>query len=192
MYRSMQPQTTTTPPTSATPNNTPGGASRKKTITIVEYGDYQCPPCGNLHPEMKKLKNEFGDRIRLVFYQFPLSQIHRNARDAAHAAMAAKMQGKFWEMHDMLYENQKQWSDVPDLHPIAVSYANKLNLDVSRFQHDMDGAEVDAAVAAELQQGLLLGVKGTPTLFIDGRLVGDDDMATDKLRQAINQQLNGY
>ena len=192
MYRSAQPQATPTPTASATPNTVEVASARKGMVTIEEFGDYQCPPCGNLHPEMKKLKNEFGDRIRLVFYQFPLTQIHRNALDAAHAAVAARLQGKFWEMHDLLYESQKEWSELPDLHPVAISFANQLHLDVNRFLRDMDGAQVAALVSADVRRGESLGVKGTPTLFIEAQQIKDDDTTTEKLRQMINQRLTGY
>lgn len=204
MYRSAQPQTTTTlattttpgvtatPAASATPNSSQVASAPKGIVTIEEYGDYQCPPCGSLHPVLKKLKSEFGDRVRLVFYHFPLTQIHANARDAAHAAVAARLQGKFWEMHDLLYESQKQWSELPDLHPVAINFAGLLHLDVKRFQRDMDSIQVAELVLADKERGESIGVKGTPTLFIDGRQIKDDEVAIEKLRQIISPRLTGY
>lgn len=192
LFRSAQPQPSATPLPTSTPASSQVASAPKGVVTIEEFGDYQCPPCGGIHPDIKKLKNEFGDRIRLIFYQFPLTQIHKNARDAAHAAIAAKLQGKFWEMHDLLYENQKLWSDLPDLHPMAANFANTLGLDVSRFVRDMDSQQVDAIVMADLQRGQSLGVNGTPTLFIDGQQIETENTTLDKLRQTIRQKLSGH
>jgi protein-disulfide isomerase len=193
MFRSAQPQTSTpaASPTS-TPANPQIAAAPKGVVTIEEFGDYQCPPCGTIHPDIKKLKSEFGDRVRLIFYQFPLTQIHKNALTAAHAAMAARLQGKFWEMHNMLYENQKLWEDLPDLHPMATGFAQQLGMDVERFKRDIDSAQVDAAVSADMRRGQSLGVTGTPTLFIDGLLIDNEKTTLNNLRQIINQRLGSH
>jgi protein-disulfide isomerase len=190
MFRSAQPQTSTpTASPTSTPANPQLAAAPKGVVTIEEFGDYQCPPCGTIHPDIKKLKSEFGDRVRLIFYQFPLTQLHKNALDAAHAAMAARLQGKFWEMHNLLYENQKLWEDLPDLHPMAAGFAQQLGLDVERFKRDMDSAQVDAAVSADMRRGQSLGVTGTPTLFIDGLQIENEKTTLNNLRQIINQRL---
>src|SRR5215467_1043041 len=111
MFRSSQPQPPATPAPAggsvATPNRV---ASKGGVVTIDEYGDYQCPPCGSLHPILKTLKSEYGGRIQLNFHHFPLTQIHNHALEASYAAAAAGLQGKFWEMHDLLYQNQSVWS----------------------------------------------------------------------------------
>lgn len=193
MFRSARPQVSTpTPSPTSTPVNPQMAAAPKGVVTIEEFGDYQCPPCGIIYPDIKKLKNEFGDRVRLIFYQFPLTQIHKNAMTAAHAAMAARLQGKFWEMHDLLYENQKLWAELPDLHPMAIGFAQQLGLDVQRFARDLDGAQVDAAVSADLKRGESLGVTGTPTLFIDGQQIENEKTTLDSLRKMINQKLSGH
>lgn len=192
MFRSAQPQVSTPSPSpTSTPVNPQVAAAPKGVVTIEEFGDYQCPPCGTIHPDIKKVKNEFGSSVRLIFYQFPLSQIHKNALDAAHAAMAARLQGKFWEMHDVLYENQKLWSDAPDLRPFAAGYAQQLGLDMERFRRDMDSPQVDAAVSADLRRGQSLGVTGTPTLFIDGQQIENEKTTLDNLRKIISQKLGG-
>src|SRR5436309_15734687 len=92
-------------------------------VVLEEYGDYQCPPCGQLYPELKQIEKEYGDQVQIVFHHFPLSKIHKNAMIAAHAAEAARNQKKFWEMHDLLYRNQKEWVDLPDLRPVFITYA---------------------------------------------------------------------
>ncbi|HMX26214.1 MAG TPA: thioredoxin domain-containing protein [Blastocatellia bacterium] len=192
LFRSSQPEA---PKSAASPTPTPANpqiaTAPKGVVTLEEFGDYQCPPCGIIHPDVKKLKNEYGDRLRLIFYQFPLTQIHKNALDASHAAMAARLQNKFWEMHDLLYENQKLWQDLPDLRPMAAGFAQQLGLDVDRFKRDMDGPQVNAAVAADMRRGSSLGVTGTPTLFIDGQQIETEKTTLDGLRKIINQKLSG-
>ncbi len=190
MFRSEQPQTSTTAESSAGASASPAVATTKGAVTIEEFGDYQCPPCGLLHPEMKKLKSEFGTRIRFIFYHLPLTVIHKNAMDAAHAAVAAGLQGKFWEMHNMLYESQKLWEETDNLRPIVAGFAGELGLDVPRFLSDMDSAKVDATVAADVRRANSLGVTGTPTLFVDGQEIKNDDLTTENLRKIINQRLS--
>ena len=90
----------------------------KAPVTLEEFGDFQCPPCGSLHPILKSMEQEFGPRLRVVFREFPLGQVHEHALAAARAAEAAGMQGEFWPMHDLLYENQKTWSNAFDVRPI--------------------------------------------------------------------------
>jgi protein-disulfide isomerase len=102
----------------------------KAPVTLEEFGDFQCPPCGALHPMLKTLQQEFGPRLRLIFREFPLVPAHQHALAAARSAEAAGMQGKFWEMHDLLYDNQKLWSNAIDVRPIFEDYATKIGLDL--------------------------------------------------------------
>src|SRR5207253_8162952 len=97
-------------------------------VVVEEYGDYQCPPCGELYPDLKKIESEYGHQLHFVFHYFPLTGIHKNAMAAACAAEAARLQNKFWEMHDRLYRNQKAWVDEENPRPIFVSYARELGL----------------------------------------------------------------
>lgn len=189
LFRSAQPQPSTTSPPASSPAVSPAVTTSKSAITIEEFGDYQCPPCGALHPALKKLKSEYGDRIRFVFYHYPLTQIHKHALEAAHAAAAAGLQGKFWEMHNLLYESQNVWSEANDLRPIVVNFARQLGLDVERFTRDMDGVRVDALVSADVRRANLMGVNATPTLFIDGQLIKNEDLTVENLRKEINQRL---
>ncbi|HEY7183349.1 MAG TPA: DsbA family protein, partial [Blastocatellia bacterium] len=110
MFRSPQPQTLTLPPPPSGSGASPGAQVSKGAVVIDEFGDYQCPPCGLLHPVLRTLKSEYGDRIQFNFHQFPLTQLHNLALEAAYAATAASLQGKFWQMHDLLYDNQSTWS----------------------------------------------------------------------------------
>jgi protein-disulfide isomerase len=185
MFRSAQPQSPTTP--------TPAGgsvATSKGVVTIDEYGDYQCPPCGALHPIIKTLKGEYGDRIQFAFHHFPLTQLHSHALEASSAAAAAGLQGKFWEMHNLLYEKQSEWSEVGDFRPIVLEFARKIGLDLPRFTRDIDGIQVVTVISEDMQRGALLGVSGTPTVFINGQLIHSDNFSTEGLRKEINKRLS--
>jgi protein-disulfide isomerase len=129
---------------------------------VVEYADFECPYCVNAYPELKELRRRCGDSVDFVFRHFPLEK-HPHALLAAQAAEAARAQGRFWEMHDLMFENQKHL-EIEDL----VGYASRLGLDTDRFRREIeDGAHLDA-VNADIDAGLAQHVPGTPTLFIDG------------------------
>lgn len=158
-------------------------------VTVEEYGDYQCPPCGLLHPEMKKIKAEYGPRIDFVFRNLPLPTIHKNALIAAQAAEAARLQGRFWEMHDHLYENQNAWKDEANPRPTFAKYAQDLGLDPKRFDRDLDGPEVQQRLAQDTQRANSLGVVGTPTIFIEGRQLKAEVTNGEGIRKGIDKML---
>ena len=135
----------------------------KAPVTLVEYGDYQCPYCGEAYPIVKALQKRLGEQVRFVFRNFPLAEAHPHAEHAAEAAEAAAAQGKFWEMHDLLYENQAALEDE-DL----VRYAKALHLDVPRFVKEMEAHAYAERVRADFSSGVRSGVNGTPTFFING------------------------
>jgi protein-disulfide isomerase len=189
MFRSAQQQNPTTPTTSQSPSASQVATASKGYVTLEEYGDYQCPPCGALHPEMKKLKAEYGDKLKFFFYNFPLTQMHKHAMGAAQAAVAAGKQGKFWEMHDLLYDNQKVWEEAEDLRPVIINFARQLNLNMDKFAQDLSSAETLNTISSDQQRGLAMGVNSTPTLFLDGQPVELDKDTTDSLRKQINAKL---
>jgi len=132
-------------------------------VTIVEFSDFQCPYCGEAHPILHRLLREYEGRIRLVFMHYPLDG-HVNSMPAARAAVAAENQGKFWEMHDQLFEHQGE------LEPSELSgYAERLGLDVARFERDIQAEETQRRVDADKAIGRRLGVAGTPSIFVNGR-----------------------
>lgn len=184
MFRSSQPQ----PPATQTPAGD-SIATSKGVVTIDEYGDYQCPPCGALHPIIKSLKGEYGDRIQFAFHHFPLPQLHSHALEASSAAAAAGLQGKFWEMHNLLYENQSVWSEVGDFRPIVLDFARKIGLDLQRFTRDIDGIQVVTLIRDDATRGNLLGVNSTPTIFINGQMIANENLTADGLRKEINRRL---
>lgn len=164
-----------------------GGANAK--ATIEEYGDYQCPPCGALFHDLKALEKEYGEEMRFVFRHYPLPSIHKHAIAAAQAAEAAGLQGKFWEMHDMLYQNQLSWSPVDDVRPVFLQYASALKLDIDRFTRDMESPQVMARIRADSARGSASKVEGTPTIFINGRQLRPEAVTQEGLRMALDYVL---
>ena len=154
-------------------------------VTLEEFGDYQCPPCGQLHPILKKLKQEFGVNLNFVFRNLPLSGIHKNALAAAQAAEAARMQDHFWEMHDQLYESQDLWKDDINPRSIFVKFAADLGLDTARFVRDLDSEQVRLRIEADADAAAKLGINGTPTVLIDGRRLRDEAVTAEGIRKGI-------
>jgi len=151
-------------------------------ITLVEYGDFECPFCGRSYPAVRRIRGELGDRLRFVFRHFPRPE-HAHARHAAEAAEAASAQGHFWEMHDQLFEHQDALTDS-DL----VQYAANLGLDLVRFRQDLTSHVYVDRVQRDIQSGAHSDVHGTPTFFINGvKHEGPDTF--DDLMSAIRQQL---
>jgi protein-disulfide isomerase len=185
---------TATPQSGSQPPASDAGLTRPNVkvsspVVLEEYGDYQCPPCAMLHPELKKVEAEYGDQLRFVFHHFPLEKVHKNAIDAAHAAEAARMQGKFREMHDLLYANQVGWKDLPDARPVFVGFARSLGLNAERFVSDMESGRVDQIVKADVQRGQSAGVTGTPTVFIEGYPLRYEATTYEGIRRGINVML---
>ena len=132
-------------------------------VTLVQYGDYECPYCGAAYPIIKEVQARMGERLRFVFRNFPITTSHPHAEQAAEAAEAAAAQGRFWEMHDLLYENQARLRD-DDLR----AYAEKLGLDVELFDAELAEHVHAARVREDFMSGVRSGVNGTPTFYIDG------------------------
>jgi protein-disulfide isomerase len=132
-------------------------------VTLVEYGDYQCPYCGAAYPIIKQVQAKMGESLRFVFRNFPITTAHPDAERAAEAAEAAAGQGKFWEMHDLLYENQNNLGDE-DLR----AYAGRLGLDLDRFDKELAERMHAERVHDDFMSGVRSGVNGTPTFYING------------------------
>ena len=180
-----------------TPNQTtpdPSGLAKPKVrvsspVVLEEYGDYQCPPCGQLYPELKQVEKEYGNQLQIVFHNFPLSRIHKNAMAAARAAEAARNQNKWAEMHDRLYRNQKEWADLDDPRPVFLAYARQLNLKEDQFKQNMESNQIDQRIGVDIQRGTSAGVNGTPTIFIDGLMLRAEATNPEGLRRGINAML---
>jgi len=157
-------------------------------VTLEEYGDFQCPPCGMFSAFLGQLEKEYDSRLRVVFRNFPL-KIHEHAREAAVAAEAAGLQGRFWEMHDVLYREQDSWSKAPNVRELFESYAGTIGLDLDKFKKDMDGEQASARVDADRQRGESLGIQLTPTLFINNQPLDPKDKSPEGIRAEINAAL---
>ena len=158
-------------------------------VTVEEFGDYQCPPCGKLHPDLKQIIKDYGEKVVFIFRNFPLTEMHKNAQVSAQAAEAARLQGRFDEMHDQLYEHQADWKDQADPRPVFQKYARNLGLDVKRFAADMEGSEVRERIEFDRQTGLVRQVTGTPTLFIEGRALSPEHTDPAGVRTGIELML---
>jgi protein-disulfide isomerase len=132
-------------------------------IELVEYGDFECPFCGQAYNSVKAVQAALGDHLRFVFRNFPLAQAHPHALPAAQAAEAAGLQGRFWEMHDVLFEHQDKLDE-----PSLFRFAGALGLDMERFGRDFASPEVAAKIRADFLSGARSGVNGTPTFFVNG------------------------
>jgi protein-disulfide isomerase len=149
--------------------------------TLVEYGDFQCPYCGKAYPIVKQVQARMGDRLRFVFRNFPITTSHRYAEQAAEAAEAAAAQGKFWEMHDVLFENQTRLADA-DLR----RYADRVGLDLERFDADMAQHAYAERVREDFMGGVRSGVNGTPTFYVNGAR-HDDAYDVETLVRALQR-----
>ena len=155
----------------------PGDAA----VTLVEYGDYECPYCGAAYPIIKEVQVRMGERLRFVFRNFPITTSHPHAEQAAEAAEAAANQGRFWEMHDVLYENQARLRDQ-DLH----LYAEKLELDVGAFDNELAEHVNATRVHEDFMSGVRSGVNGTPTFYINDER-HDDSYDLETLLSALER-----
>ena len=154
-------------------------------VTLEEFGDFQCPPCGRLAGAISQMEQDYHPHLRVIFRDFPLA-VHQHAHEAALAAEAAGLQGNFWEMHDLLYREQSAWSTAPDAQLLFERYAGVIGLDVARFKKDMESEQVKARVAADQRHGTSLGVTSTPAIFINGQPLTPSALNPSGLRAAID------
>jgi protein-disulfide isomerase len=172
----------------AEPAHTVGDA--KAPVTLEEFGDFECPPCGALHPILKSLEEEFGAaKVRIIFREFPLVPNHAHALAAARAAEAAGLQGRFWEMHDMIYEHQKDWHEAFDVRPIFEGYAKTIGLNVEQFTRDNTSEIVERRIFLDGNRAHSLNVQGTPTVFLNGKEVPFPSLERSKLKALIDAEL---
>jgi protein-disulfide isomerase len=153
-------------------------------VTLVEYGDYECPHCGRAYPIVKEVQRRLGPKLRFIFRNFPLSESHPHAQHAAEAAESAGAHGRFWEMHDVLFEHQQA---LDDRH--LVGYAAALGLDAAVFEQDLRAHTYKTRVREDFTSGVRSGVNGTPTFFINGVRFDeswDPDTLTDALKAAAS------
>ena len=156
-------------------------------VSIEVFNDYQCPACAKFNEALKKLRDEYKGGVRVIFRNYPLTVIHKNARPAAEAAEAAGLQGKFVEMIDLLYDRQAQWGNDNAVGQLLNSYARQLGLDVERFARDMKSAEVAERILLDDKRALSLKLSGTPTVFVNGK---DAGFTFESVRRAVEEALD--
>jgi len=157
-------------------------------VTLVEFGDYQCPACGSAHPNVKKIMSEYEGKVTFVFRNYPLESIHKNALVAAKYAQASSKQNKFWEVHDKLYETQDEWSELGDPTAKFAEYAQALGMDADQLKKDANEASIAAFIKQDQSDGDAVGVQGTPSFFVNGKAVANYDY--NSLKTAIDAALN--
>ncbi len=153
-------------------------------VILVEYGDFQCSGCGAAYPRVKSLLEKYDDKIVFVYRNFPLTQIHANARAAAAVAEAAGLEGKYWEMHDMLFENQTDWSNAStsDRGGIFEDYAREIGIDVASFKATLESknSQISKKINFDLALGRKLNINSTPTFYLNGTKLGDETAGSDE------------
>ena len=192
----VKPVKSPTPDMTELYKNAPPGAqpanmlgSPNAAVTVEEFADYQCPTCAVTHPKMQEITKIYGSRIKFIYRSFPLTQIHQHAYDSAVAAEAAGLQGKFWEMQNQIFPNQKDWQNAPDAVKMFEGYAQKIGLDMTKYQNDVLGLAAKARVDADLQRGRAIGVNGTPSIYINGKQLPFEQFEVPAMRQAIDAEL---
>jgi protein-disulfide isomerase len=165
-------------------------------VTLIEYGDFQCPPCGNIHPGIKAITEQYKDQLRFVFRNFPITTSHPNAKAAAGTAEAAGLQGKYWEMHNKIYESQSAWSSLSGTErtDFFAGYAKELGLDMDKYNSDLAGktnsTSVNEKINFDYALGKKAGVDATPTFYLNGVKLGSDALGDEtKLKDAIDAEL---
>ena len=164
----------------------------KSKVILINYGDFQCSACGTAHPQMKSIVEEYKDKIQFVFRNYPITSLHPNAKAAAGAVEAAGLQGKYWEMHDKIYENQSDWDSLSgtERNDKFASYAKSLNLDVNKFNNDLGSAEVTKKINYDFAIGTKVKITGTPTFVLNGKML-DSKVWSDetKMKAALDEEI---
>lgn len=163
--------------------------NEKSKVTVTEFGDLQCPACKIFEPTMRQLRESYGSKIKIVFKHFPLKSAHPNAFIAAKAVEAAGAQGKFWEFHDVLYDNQDIWAVLPDPTEKFLEYAKDLKLNTDQFKKDLDDKKFEDKINSQEDEGISVGVSGTPTIFVNGTNLGVP-AGYDSLKKEIDKALS--
>lgn len=175
LFRAKRSQMVAMAPISKTNIKTDEGAIHSQgdanaPVTLVEFGDFECPPCGRVAAATDRITEGYGNQLRMVFRHFPLAA-HKHAIAAAQASEAADLQGRFWEMHGLLYQTQEEWRTAEDVREVFAGYATRIGLDVDRFKADMESPLVNERIDADQRHGVSLGVTSTPAIFVNNHNV---------------------
>jgi protein-disulfide isomerase len=167
-------------------------------VVLVEYGDFQCPSCGGAHPQIKEVTEEYKDKVLFIFRNFPLTTIHPNARAAAGAVEAAGLQGKYWEMHNLMFESQNAWSSLTGAERTNqfVAYAQQLKLNTDQFLNDLAKESINQKISFDQALGKKLNVNATPTFYLNGEKLSEATSSaivqgsTTELKAALDAALD--
>lgn len=173
-----------------TSNHTRG--NQQSPVEFIAYKDFECPPCAQFHPIEEQLYNNYKDKVKFTFKHFPIDTIHANTRAAHRAAEAAGLQGKFFEMQDLIYQNQEQWNTqaTTNPQPIFESYAQKLGLDLEKFKADVALDSTNKIINADISAGKQAGVSGTPSFFINGTQLNNGEInSLEALSKKLDEAL---
>lgn len=158
-------------------------------VTIIEYSDFQCPACKSYYPVVGRLSEEFSENVKIVYRHFPLVSIHSNAFDAARAAEAAGKQGKFWEMHDLLFENQDDWANDGSPKDKFKDYAKELELNEETFENDYESSEVEDKINEHIFQANRLGLSSTPSFVLNDQII-QNPRGYEAFKTLVEKNLN--
>lgn len=159
-------------------------------VSIEEFGDYECLPCSVAFTVLKKVEHDYGKRVSFTFRQYPL-KMHKHGMDAARAAEAAGLQGRFWPMHDALFQNRAVWTATPDVRVLFEGYASTAGLDLARFKTDLAGEAVTKRISEDQERASSVGVDRTPVVFVNGRSLPHTSLNVEVLHLEIDKALNG-
>lgn len=173
--------------------DTAGGSNhvfgnKESGVTLVEFGDFQCPACGTVFPIVSQLKADYGDSFAFQFRHYPIVNKHPNAMAAHRAAEAAAKQDRFWEMHDMLYARQKVWETSTNPVQIFEDYATELGLNVDKYKQDVASSTVNDIINADLKAAQAIGITGTPTFILNGRVLESSPATLDEFKSLIDAE----
>ncbi len=174
----------------ATTNHVEGNADAA--VELIEYGDFQCPACGRFYPVLKEVKEKYKANVKFVFRHFPLDSIHPNARAAHRAAEAAGMQGKFFDMHDKLYEQQQVWSGEANPYGTFKGFAEQLGLDIAKYESDYKSLAVNDAINNDVAAGQALKASSTPTFVLNGKKLDDETMQSISFSEGLQGAVDDF
>ncbi len=167
--------------------NTKGSKDAK--VTLIEYSDFQCPACGAYYTILKKVNDDLSAQVRFAYRHFPLPQ-HKNAKLASAVAESAGKQGKFWEMHDLIFQNQSDWSEEKNASVVFAKYAVDLGLNLEQFKNDLESTEIKNKIESDYKSGVKAGVNSTPSFFLNGKKMDQKQTRNyDDFKNAIEQAL---
>lgn len=186
---SKKEKTASTASTSNTQGSSNYYGNEKSQVELTEFVDFQCEACYAYYPVVKQVKEEYKDKVKFRVRYFPITSSHQFAMQAARSAEAAARQGKFWEMHDLLFENQKTWEQATDAGPYFDQYAQQIGLDMTKYKTDFASSDVNAVVNKDLQDVQALGGNGTPTFALNGKKIESPGRTPEDFKKYLDEQL---